>query len=157
MLHTCHNLEVVGEDKLDDHFKAYHNISHINLMTCWEHHNIEWTIVSMITGTANTTPDFVHAIHSLTKFIYQAQSPMHTDSSIDAMVCSLDKFHRLKLNASAQRGKSEIINNFLIPKMELFHSFARCIRELGGLIQFSADVSEWLLITHCKFLFKRTG
>ncbi|KAG2357810.1 hypothetical protein BDR07DRAFT_1296764, partial [Suillus spraguei] len=90
----------------------------------------------------------------------QAQSPVHTDSSIDAMVHSLNEFHRLKqatLDAGAQRGKSGTINNFLILKMELFHSFAGSIKELGSLIQFSADVSKWLLITHCKFPFERTS
>ncbi|KAG1853181.1 hypothetical protein DFJ58DRAFT_716523 [Suillus subalutaceus] len=88
-------------------------------------------------------PRFVHAIHFLTEFIYQAQSPVHTDSSIDAMVHSLHMFHTLKqaiLDAGARRGKSGTIDNFLIPKMELFHSFAGSIRDLGGLIQYSVDV-----------------
>ncbi|KAG2076451.1 hypothetical protein BDR04DRAFT_1003108, partial [Suillus decipiens] len=135
-------------------------VSHISQMTCQEHRNIEWSIVTMIAGAENTTPDFIHAIRFLTEFIYQAQSPMHTDSSIDTMVCSLNKFHRLKqaiLDAGAQRGKNRMIDNFLILKMELFHSFAGCIKELGGLIQYLADVSEWLLITHCKFPFERTS
>ncbi|KAG1753656.1 uncharacterized protein EDB91DRAFT_1234095 [Suillus paluster] len=180
LLHTCHKFfgnhplkwckEVVGEDELDAHYKAHHKqvgtrhfgsgVSHISQMTCREHHNIERTIVAMIAGAVNTTPDFVNAIHFLTKFIYQAQSPMHTDSSIDAMVHSLGEFHRLKqviLDAGAWRGKSGTINNFLIPKMELFHSFVESIKDLGGLIQFSADVSERLLITHCKFPFERTS
>ncbi|KAG2746062.1 hypothetical protein P692DRAFT_201695504, partial [Suillus brevipes Sb2] len=105
-------------------------------------------------------PDFVHAICFLTEFIYQTQSPVHTDLSIDAMVHSLHMFHRLKqaiLNADAWRGKSGMIDNFLIPKMELFHSFVWSIRDHGGLIQYSADVSERLLITHCKFPFERTN
>jgi hypothetical protein len=50
-----------------------------------------------------------------------------------------------------------MIDNFLIPKMELFHSFVWSIRDHGGLIQYSADVSERLLITHCKFPFERTN
>ncbi|KAG2363876.1 hypothetical protein BDR07DRAFT_1450527 [Suillus spraguei] len=180
LLHTCHKYignhplkwckEVVGEDELDAHYKAHHKrvgtrhfgsgVSHISQITCREHHDIEQTIVTTIAGTANTTPDFVHAFCFLTEFIYQVQSPVHTDSSINAMVHSLDEFHRLKqviLDASAQRGKSGTINNFLILKMELFHSFVGSIRELSALIQFSADVSEWLLITHCKYPFDRTN
>ncbi|KAG2144136.1 uncharacterized protein EDB93DRAFT_1105038 [Suillus bovinus] len=180
LLHTCHKYfgdhplkwckEVVGEDELDARYKAHHKrvgtrhfgsgVSHINQMTCREHRDIERTIVATVAGAANTTPDFVHAIRFLTEFIYQAQSPVHTDSSIDAMVHSLHMFHTLKqaiLDAGARRGKSGTIDNFLIPKMELFHSFAGSIRDLGGLIQYSADVSERLLITHCKFPFERTS
>ncbi|KAG2146426.1 uncharacterized protein EDB93DRAFT_1240884 [Suillus bovinus] len=165
LLHTCHKYfgdhplkwckEVVGEDELDARYKAHHKrvgtrhfgsgVSHINQMTCREHCDIERTIVATVAGAANTTPDFVHAIRFLTEFIYQAQSPVHTDSSIDAMVHSLHMFHTLKqaiLDAGARRGKSGTIDNFLIPKMELFHSFAGSIRDLGGLIQYSADVTR---------------
>ncbi|KAG1877321.1 hypothetical protein F4604DRAFT_1924397 [Suillus subluteus] len=180
LLHTCHKFygdhalkwckEVVGEEELDACYKAHHKrvgthhfgsgISHISQMTCQEHCNIERTMIATIAGATNATPDFVHAICALTKFFYQAQSPIHTDSSITSMVQSLDRFHCLKqgiLNAGAQRGKRGAIKNFFIPKMELFHSFAGSIKALGGLIQYSADVSEQLLITHCKFPFERTS
>ncbi|KAG1857135.1 hypothetical protein F4604DRAFT_1883077 [Suillus subluteus] len=160
-LHTCHKFysdhalkwckEVVGEEELDAlgtrHFGS--GVSHISQMTCWEHRDIECTMIATIAGTTNATPYFVHAIHALTEFFYQEQSPIHTDSSIASMVQSLDKFHHLKqgiLNASAQRGKCGAIEKFFIPKMELFHSFAGSIKALSGLIQYSAD-----------FPFKRTS
>ncbi|KAG2113016.1 uncharacterized protein F5147DRAFT_744309 [Suillus discolor] len=133
LLHTCHK------------YFGDHPLKWCKEMTCREHRDIERTIVATVAGAANTTPDFVHAIRFLTEFIYQAQSPVHTDSSIDAMVHSLHMFHTLKqaiLDAGARRGKSGTIDNFLIPKMELFHSFAGSIRDLGGLIQYSADVTR---------------
>ncbi|KAG0701411.1 hypothetical protein DFH29DRAFT_1000269 [Suillus ampliporus] len=180
ILHTCHKFygnhalkwckEVVGDEELDARYKAQHKrvrthhfgsgVSHISQMTCQEHRDIERTMIATITGATNVTPDFVRAMRALTKFIYQAQSPVHTNSSMNAMVQSLGEFHRLKqaiLDASARRGKSGTLNNFLILKMELFQSFAWSIRNLGSLIQFSADVSERLLITNCKFLFERTS
>jgi hypothetical protein len=180
MLHTGHKFfgdhplkwckEVVGEEELDARYKAHHKrvgtrhfssgVSHISQMTCREHRDIERTMVATIAGATNTTPEFVQAIRVLTEFIYQAQSPVHTDSSIRAMVASLSEFHRLKqaiLDAGARRGKSKTIDNFLIPKLELFHSFAGSIKDNGGLIQYSSDVSERLLITHCKFPFERTS
>ncbi|KAG1812754.1 hypothetical protein EV424DRAFT_1542015 [Suillus variegatus] len=49
-----------------------------------------------------------------------------------------------------------IKEDFYIPKLELLLSFAEAIRNNGGLVQFTADVSEWLLITHCKSPFTRT-
>ena len=41
--------------------------------------------------------------------------------------------------------------------MELLLSFTRAICKNSGLIQYSADVSKHLLITHCKHLFERTN
>ncbi|KAG2357811.1 hypothetical protein BDR07DRAFT_1490270 [Suillus spraguei] len=92
LLHTCHKYfgdhplkwckEVAGEDELEARYKAHHKrvrmhhfgsgVSHISQMTCCEHRDIEWTIITTIAGAANTTPDFVHAIRFLTEFIYQA-------------------------------------------------------------------------------------
>ncbi|KAF8834238.1 hypothetical protein BDN67DRAFT_915357, partial [Paxillus ammoniavirescens] len=46
---------------------------------------------------------------------------------------------------------------FNIPKLELFQSFADSVKKVGNLIQFTADVSECLLITHCKHLFQKTS
>ncbi|KAG2044659.1 hypothetical protein BDR03DRAFT_929799 [Suillus americanus] len=162
--------EVVGEEELDACYKAHHKcvstrhfgsgISHINQMTCREHRDIERTMVAKIAGATNTTPKFIQSIRMLTEFIYQAQSPVHTNSSIHAMVQLLSKFHRLKqaiLDAGTRRGKSRTIENFLIPKLELFHSFAGSVKDSSGLIQYSSNISERLLITHCKFPFKRTS
>ncbi|KAG1753389.1 hypothetical protein EDB19DRAFT_1979150, partial [Suillus lakei] len=44
---------------------------------------------------------------------------------------------------------------FFIPKLELLQSFCGTVQRLGLLMQFSADVTERLLITHCKDLFNR--
>ncbi|KAG0698343.1 hypothetical protein DFH29DRAFT_983932 [Suillus ampliporus] len=139
--------EVVGEEELDACYKVQHK--------CVGTHHF----VATIDGATNTTPKFIHAIHVLTEFIYQAQSPVHTNSSIHAMVESFSEFHRLKqaiLDVGTWRGKSGTIDNFLILKLELFHFFASSIKDSGGLIQYSSDVSEQLLITHCKFPFDRT-
>jgi len=48
----------------------------------------------MVAGTAE--PPFIHAIHALIDFIYQAQSPTFTKSSICDMENSLSEFHRYK-------------------------------------------------------------
>ena len=48
-------------------------------------------------------------------------------------------------------------SDFNIPKLELFQSFASAIENVGSLMQYTADVSERLLITHCKRAFKRTS
>jgi hypothetical protein len=63
-------------------------------MTGREHRDIQRTIVVMITG--RVPPRFLCAVRVLIDFIYQAQSPIHTDSSIDEMESSLCEFHAHK-------------------------------------------------------------
>jgi len=94
----------------------------------------------MVAGTAE--PPFVHAIHALIDFIYQAQSPMFTESSICDMENSLSEFHRYKhaiLEAGARRGKSKEMEHFRIPKLELIQSFGHMIHHVGLLIQYTAS------------------
>jgi len=159
--------EVVGGD-LDKRFQCHHKriasrhfsggVSHIKQMTGREHHDIQRTIVSMIAHVA--PPNFVHAIRALIDFMYQSQSPIQTDSSIAQMESSLKEFHEHKaaiLDVGARRTPKGAKDDFLIPKLELLLSFASAVQNNGGLIQYTADVSERLLITHCKDTFRRTN
>ncbi|KAG1888869.1 uncharacterized protein F5891DRAFT_1131976 [Suillus fuscotomentosus] len=54
-------------------------------------------------------------------------------------------------------GKGGAKDDFFIPKLELMQSFTRAIFHVGSLMQWTADVSEHLLITHCKHPFERTS
>ncbi|KIM69301.1 hypothetical protein SCLCIDRAFT_19907 [Scleroderma citrinum Foug A] len=82
------------------------------------------------------------------------------ESSICDMEKSLSEFHRYKhaiLEAGARRGKSKEMDHFRIPKLELIQSFGCTIRNVDSLIQYTADVSERLLIMHCKGPFSHTN
>ncbi|KAH7902989.1 hypothetical protein BJ138DRAFT_1198890 [Hygrophoropsis aurantiaca] len=177
VLHTCHKFffdhvlkwckEVVGKE-LDSRFKAHHKrisvrhfangVSHVKQMTGRDHRDIQRTIVPMIAGLV--PPDFLRAIRAIIDFIYQSQSPVHTDASIERMESSLREFHTHKdaiLRAHGRKTSTGVKDDFFIPKLELLHSFANAVRNNGAIIQYTADVSERLLITHCKHPFERTS
>ncbi|KAI5998566.1 hypothetical protein F5J12DRAFT_906870 [Pisolithus orientalis] len=155
ILHTCHKFffnhvlswcRELLEDDLDVHFAG--SVSHIKQMTGREHHDIQHTIVPMIAGCV--PPQFLCAIHAIISFIYQAQSPIHTDVSVKEMESSLQEFHVHKdaiIKVNARKTRSAGTKNDLhILKLELFHSFAAAIY-----------ISKCLLITHCKCPFECTN
>ena len=49
------------------------------------------------------------------------------------------------------------MNHFRIPKLEVMQSFGRQTKANSMLIQYTADVTECLLITHCKTTFQHTS
>jgi len=181
ILHTCHKFffdhvlawckEVAGKYLLDTRYKTQHRrigvrhfqsgVSHVKQMMGREHRDIQRTIVPMIAkATPTTTPLFVYCVRSIIEFIYKAQNPVHSNTSIASMVDALREFHTTRhaiTEAEAQRGASGVKSDFNIPKLELLQSFARNIKENGTLLQYSADISERLLITHCKNPFERTS
>ncbi|KAI6114186.1 hypothetical protein F5141DRAFT_1187807 [Pisolithus sp. B1] len=169
ILHSCHKWFfdhvlkwckwVLGEDELDAHYRCQHKyvdtrhftgISCVKQMTRCKHHNIQCTIVAAIAGGADA--DFVCAIHAI--------APTFMTSSIQEMEACLAEFHQYKyaiLEAGAQRGRTRDIPHFQIPKLELFQSFGHTICRVGSLIQYTADMSEHLLIMHAKNPFLHTN
>ncbi|KAG1896381.1 uncharacterized protein F5891DRAFT_958756 [Suillus fuscotomentosus] len=178
ILHTCHKFffdhplnwvkEAVGKHELNARFAIQHKrvgtrhfakgVTHIKQMTGREHRDIQRTIVASIAGA--TPPRFIRAIRALIDFIYLAQNPVHSPDSLKSMAQALADFHSFKdaiVDAEARRGKNGAKEDFFIPKLELLQSFCGTVERLGSLMQFSADVTERLLITHCKDLFSRTS
>lgn len=116
--------------------------------------------VPVLDGAGAVTDEFIHTIRSMVEFIYHTQDPVYTDLSIAVMERALADFHSRKqciLDLGAQRGMKGMIDHFNIPKLELMSSFAHQTKVNGALIQYTADVSECLLITHCKSTFQCTS
>ncbi|EGO04408.1 hypothetical protein SERLA73DRAFT_44748, partial [Serpula lacrymans var. lacrymans S7.3] len=96
--------EAIGRDELDARYRSLHarvgfrhfgnSILYVKQMTGRKHREIQRTII--VTSAGTVTPSFLQAIHALVDFIYQAQSPMHTPSSVKAIVASLSEFHKNK-------------------------------------------------------------
>ena len=180
ILHTCHKFcfnhilkwckEVTGSHTLDTRFSNLHQrvsfrhfssgVSRQLQMTGRDHRDIERMVVPILDGAGAATDDFIRAVHALVEFIYCAQDPVHTDSSIAAMEQALTEFHARKhsiITLGGRKGTNGTINHFNIPKLELMMSFGRQTKANGALIQFTADTTEHLLITHCKTPFQRTS
>ncbi|KAG1870834.1 hypothetical protein F4604DRAFT_1681705 [Suillus subluteus] len=105
------------------------------VMTGCEHCDIQRTLVPTIVGV--TSPGFIRAISALIDFIYKAQAPTFTDSSINSMSDSLSKFHTHKhfiLEVQARMGTSGPIDHFRIPKLELFNSFDTFTQQVVNII-----------------------
>ncbi|KAG1830798.1 hypothetical protein EV424DRAFT_1470212 [Suillus variegatus] len=164
VLHTCikffadHPLnwikETVGKPELNARFMVQHK----RVGTRREHRDIQRTIVASIAGAA--PPRFIRSIRALIEFIYLSQNPVHSPDSLQSMAQALSDFHSFKdaiIDAEARRGKKGVKDDFFIPKLELLQSFRGMVEKLGTLMQFSADMTERLLITHCKHLFERTN
>ncbi|KAG1722536.1 uncharacterized protein EDB91DRAFT_1240205 [Suillus paluster] len=178
VLHTCHKFfadhllkwikETLGKPELDARFINQHKrvgthhftkgITHVNQMTGCEHRDIQCTIVASIAGAA--PPRFIRAIRAFVDFIYLAQNLVHSPESLQLMVKALSDFHEFKgaiIEAEARRGRKGVKEDFFIPELELLQSFSGTVKKLGTLMQFSADMTERMLITHCKDLFVQTS
>ncbi|KIO14511.1 hypothetical protein M404DRAFT_17424 [Pisolithus tinctorius Marx 270] len=114
ILHTCHKFffdhvlkwskEAASDHLLDMRYKIQHKcvgvrhfasgISHVKQMMGRDHRDIKRTIVPMLDGAI--LPLFIYAVHSMVEFIYRAQQPIHTDSSIASMTAALQAFHATK-------------------------------------------------------------
>ncbi|KAG0692408.1 hypothetical protein DFH29DRAFT_992564 [Suillus ampliporus] len=154
VLHTCfkfftdHPLkwvkEAIGAYELDTRFIVQHKqvgtchftkgITHVKQMTGREYRDIQRTIVASIA--------------------------VHSPKSLQSMEQALLDFHTFKgaiVEAEVRKGKKGVKEDFFIPKLKLLQSFRGTVQQLGTLMQFSADTTECLLITHCKDLFLWTA
>ncbi|KAG2085470.1 uncharacterized protein F5147DRAFT_748705 [Suillus discolor] len=156
ILHTCHKFffdhpfkwckEAVGKDELNFCFGSHHKrvgtphfssgVCQMKQMTGREHRDLQRTLVPSIAGIV--PPQLVHAIRALIDFIYKAQSPVYSDTSVDSMVALLEEFHHHK-HAILDAGT---LDNFIIPKLELLQSFAAFTKDTGALTQWTADTSR---------------
>lgn len=93
-------------------------------------------------------------IRALMDFRYLGQAPILDDDDCTHMDNSLGEFHAHKqaiLDAGARVGKgNRPINNWAIPKLEMFQSVTASICDNGAPHQWSADITEHGHITEVK-------
>ena len=122
------------------HFKE--GISRLKQVTGREQRDIQRYIIVVIADAV--PPRFLVAIRALLDFRYFAQSPLINERVCQNIGDALSLFHQHKdavLDAGVRRGKKGI-DNWHIPKLELFQSVVSNIRLNGVACQWSADFTE---------------
>ncbi|KAG2335531.1 hypothetical protein BDR05DRAFT_978937 [Suillus weaverae] len=146
LLHTCFK------------FFADHPLKWIK-ETVGAHELDNWFIIQhKQVGTCHFTKGVTHYREIQRTII--ASIAVHSPETLQSMQQALSDFHSFKdaiIEAKARKGKKGVKEDFLIPKLELLQSFKGTIQRLGTLMQFPADTTERLLITHCKDLFSQTA
>jgi Plavaka transposase len=144
---------VLGAAEIDFRFSVLHNrsghrhfkegISSLKQVTGREQRDIQRYLIVVIADAV--PPQFLVAIWALLDFRYFAQSPVISDEVCQSIRDALSLFHQHKeaiLDASARRGKKGKIDNWHIPKLELFQSVVSNIQLNGVACQWSADFTE---------------
>ncbi|KAF9513228.1 hypothetical protein BS47DRAFT_1362572 [Hydnum rufescens UP504] len=124
----------IGEDELDCHFMAQLHrvgtrnfdlgISHYLQWSGKGHRDLEHHIIPVIVGADRTQPGVMKAIHALLDFIYIAQYPLQSDTTLDALKTALSTFHKNKdifVQNSSHAGTARVIEHMNIPKLHALH------------------------------------
>lgn len=132
------------------HFKE--GISKLKQVGGRVHRDVQRYMIPVISGGA-VPRNFVISLRALMDFRSLSQAPQVDESIREGIRAALKEFHDHKiaiLEAGTRRGKKDPINNFNIPKLELFQSMEPSICSNGANIQWSADVTEHAHITEIK-------
>ncbi|KAG6373014.1 hypothetical protein JVT61DRAFT_7067 [Boletus reticuloceps] len=102
-------------------------------------------IVVVLSGFPDAS--VVTAIRALMDFHYLAQAPVISSVTRDKIVAALTEFHQHKqaiLDHNLRRGPqtNAPLEHFHIPKLELMHNVAPSIKNVGSILQWTADTTE---------------
>ncbi|KAG1790046.1 uncharacterized protein HD556DRAFT_1446399 [Suillus plorans] len=144
--HDCQwCLVAVGASELDFWFSI------LQPVTGRGHHDIQCYIIGLTSGAAPHC--FVIAIRALMDVQYLAQSPASDDdllASIDQALCTFHENKDIIMTLGARMGTKKPIDNWFIPKLEFLQSITFGTRNMGALIQWSADVTEHAHVSEIK-------
>ncbi|KAG8730952.1 hypothetical protein FRC10_002161, partial [Ceratobasidium sp. 414] len=154
-------LKLVDKDEFNDRFKAMpshsnlrhfaKNVSELSQTTGKEHREMEKVFIGVMAGLIPN--DVMPALRSLLDFIYYAQLPTHTTTTISWLENALRQFHDSK-DVFVQHG---IRKHFNINKLHSMMHYAQSIRELGALDGYNTEGPERLHINFAKRAYKATN
>ena len=111
-------------------------ISRLKQVTGRDHRAVQRYIIAAVAGSVPRK--LLTAVRALLDFRYLAQAPSFTTQSLEKVASSLREFHDHK-DAIVHEG---IRTDWQIPKLELLQSVVSSIRQMGAVMQWSADITE---------------
>lgn len=156
-------LAAVGEQELDFRFSVLQplttfrhfkdGISKLKQVTGRAQRDMQRYIVALIADAAPRS--VVIAVRALMDFRYISQATTIDEAHCQKILDALKEFHEHKqgiIACGARRGakSGQVLNNWHIPKLELMQSVEPSIRQVGSLLQWSADTTEHAHITLIK-------
>jgi hypothetical protein len=160
----------VGETELDQRFMAqphcvgFRNfesgISHYSQWSGKGHRDLERHIIPVIAGAELMSTGVMRSARSLLDFIYIAQFPMQSDSTLLALEAALSTFHDTKhsfIQNGSRTGASGPINHMNIPKLHALHRWLSNIPDLGSTDNYCTEMGETLHILMCKLAYQVTN
>ncbi|KAG2115446.1 hypothetical protein DEU56DRAFT_748706 [Suillus clintonianus] len=160
--HDCQwCLVAVGASELDLRFSILQpvtgyrhftgGISKLKQVTGRGHRDIQHYIVGLISSAAPRC--FVIAICALMDVRYLVQSPAPDDDLLASIDRALMTFHKNKniiMTLGTRMGAKKPIDNWFIPELEFLQSITSGTRNVGALIQWSADTTEHAHVSEIK-------
>ncbi|EUC59003.1 hypothetical protein RSOL_291240, partial [Rhizoctonia solani AG-3 Rhs1AP] len=131
------------------HFKK--NVSELSQTTGKEHREMEKVFLGVIAGILPN--EATMAARALLDFIYYAQLPSHTETTINWLEDALKSFHARKNVFVALKAR----DHFNINKLHSLIHYATSIRELGALDRYNTESPERLHIDFAKRAYKATN
>ncbi|KAF9502754.1 hypothetical protein BS47DRAFT_1462307 [Hydnum rufescens UP504] len=131
-----------------------------SLIVWWSgkgHRDLERHIIPVIAGADGMIPGVMRSARLLLDFIYIAQFPMQSDSTLQALKAVLSTFHDNKesfIQNGSQTGASSIINHLNIPKLHALHCWLSNIPNLGSTDNYCTEMGETLHILMCKLAYQ---
>ena len=156
-------LRAVGAQELDSRFSVLQKltmfrhfkdgISNLKQVTGRAQHDMQHYMVTLIADAA--PPGVIIAVRALMDFRYLSQATTIDESHCGLILNALEEFHNHKqevIACGARRGakSKSVLDNWYIPKLELMQSVVPSIRQVGSLVQWSADTTEHAHITLIK-------
>ncbi|KAF8511390.1 hypothetical protein JB92DRAFT_3083494 [Gautieria morchelliformis] len=131
------------------HFKK--GISTISQWSGMEYKNMEKVFVGLMAGAL--PPHALKAARAVLDFVYLAQYPSHTTTTLNCLQDALDRFHRYK----GVFVDSKIREHFQIPKLHMIEHYTVSIISRGTADGFNTELPERLHIDFSKdFIIQMT-
>jgi hypothetical protein len=134
--------------------KGISSLSHISGK---EHDQIARILMGLIIGlrpsNGSSPVRLVRSVRSILDFLYLAQFPVHTDTTLDLLQNALNQFHNNK-DVFVQLG---IRNNFNLPKLHFAAHYVQKIKFFGTTDNFNTEYTERLHIDFTKNAYRATN